>query len=33
MDEDDLDYGKCFIDNLKRDPYNKIECDDYEPRK
>jgi len=32
MDEDDLDYGECFIDKWKRDPYGDIDCEDYEVR-
>lgn len=29
-DEEDIYFGECFYDKIKRDPYSDIECDDYE---
>ncbi len=36
LDEDDVNYGKCFINRwmgIPANPYEKIECDDFEVRK
>ena len=31
-DPDDIHYGECFLDGIIRDPYEKIECDNYKAK-